>query len=109
MTARPKRPSAHARTPDSRYFVVRGRLWRCSNPALSDGQRVTTVTELMAARRAVKDAKRANDAVALAKARLSVDAAKHTLGERGPVWWHDGAPDYMFERHRNAFAHSQLV
>lgn len=21
------------------------------------------------------------------------DAAKHALGERGPVWWGDGAPD----------------
>jgi hypothetical protein len=23
-----------------------------------------------------------------------VDDAKRTLGERGPVWWADGAPDY---------------
>ena len=23
-----------------------------------------------------------------------VDAAKRALGERGPVWWTDGAPDY---------------
>jgi hypothetical protein len=22
-----------------------------------------------------------------------VDRAKHALGERGPVWWTDGAPD----------------
>ena len=26
--------------------------------------------------------------------RAAVDAAKHALGERGPVWWTDGAPDY---------------
>lgn len=25
--------------------------------------------------------------------RARVDAAKHGLGERGPVWWDDGAPD----------------
>ena len=27
-------------------------------------------------------------------ARERVDAAKVALGERGPVWWGDGAPDY---------------
>ena len=26
--------------------------------------------------------------------RFRVDAAKHALGERGPVWWTDGAPDW---------------
>ena len=34
------------------------------------------------------------DAAALAAARGAVDAAKVALGERGPVWWGDGAPDY---------------
>lgn len=29
----------------------------------------------------------------LADARLRVNEAKVTLGERGPVWWNDGAPD----------------
>ena len=46
----------------------------------------------MAARRAVRSA--AADAEALAQARSSVDVAKRALGERGPVWWDDGAPDY---------------
>lgn len=27
-------------------------------------------------------------------ARRAVDEAKRALGERGPVWWSDGAPDY---------------
>ena len=52
------------------------------------------VDALMDARRAVKHAKQSNDAAALADARRDVDAAKHALGERGPVWWTDGAPDY---------------
>lgn len=39
----------------------------------------------------------AADPVALAAARSSVDSAKISLGERGPVWWHDGAKD--FNRH----------
>ncbi|WP_426954769.1 hypothetical protein [Muricoccus radiodurans] len=47
----------------------------------------------MAARRAVRDALRAGDDAALKAARAAVDAAKRGLGERGPVWWTDGAPD----------------
>ena len=33
--ARVDQPVAHPRTPDGRYFIVRGRLWRLSNPNLS--------------------------------------------------------------------------
>jgi len=84
----------HPVTPDGRYFVVRGRLWRCSNPALTTDDRSRLVAELMAARRRVAEAKRAGDEAALATARAAVDAAKHALGERGPPWWTDGAPDY---------------
>lgn len=47
----------------------------------------------MDARRAVGAAKRADDPDSMAKARANVDAAKTALGERGPVWWTDGAPD----------------
>ncbi|KAK0331668.1 hypothetical protein LTR94_027997 [Friedmanniomyces endolithicus] len=47
----------------------------------------------MDARRAVGVAKRAGDDAAVATARKAVDAAKIALGERGPVWWDDGAPD----------------
>ena len=87
--------AAYPNTPDGRYFVVRGRLWRRSNPALDEETRERLVKALMSARRAVRDAK--GDAAALALARLRVDDAKVSLGERGPVWWNDGAPD--FNRH----------
>lgn len=40
-------------TPDGGYFVVRGRLWRCSNPALREADRAYWVLELMRARSAV--------------------------------------------------------
>ena len=83
----------YPRTPDGRYFVVCGRLWRTSNPALSEREREWCVTELMAARRAVRAALVADDATALKAARVDVQAAKVALGERGPVWWDDGAPD----------------
>ncbi len=81
-------------TPDGRYFVVRGRLWRCSNPALSEDERDRITRELMAARSAKGAAMRAGDDAARERARAAVDAAKRALGERGPVWWHDGARDY---------------
>jgi hypothetical protein len=79
-------------TLDGRYFLVRGRLWRRSNPTLSEDDRKTLVSELMSARRAVREAKGKPDCTALARSR--VDKAKTALGERGPVWWTDGTPDY---------------
>ena len=78
-------------TPDGRYFVVRGRLWRMSDPSLDPARRAALVHDLMSARRAVRDAK--DDPEVLKQARARVDAAKQGLGERGPVWWTDGAPD----------------
>ena len=84
----------HPVTPDGRYFVVRGRLWRCSNPLLDPATRATLTRELMAARRAKGEALRQDDATAREVARRRVEAVKRALGERGPVWWADGAPDY---------------
>ncbi len=81
-------------TPDGRYFVVRGRLWRCSDPGLSEEERDRLTRKLMTARRAKQTAMRADDEAARERARSDVDTAKHALGERGPVWWNDGAPDY---------------
>lgn len=81
-------------TIDGRYFVVKGRLWRCSNPNLSEETRSSLVKELMQARRSVKQALHDKDEAALKLARQQVNAAKVALGERGAVWWNDGAPDY---------------
>lgn len=73
---------------------MRGRLWRASDPNLPDDERQRLVNELMDARRAIRDALNADDRAAEKAARAKVHAAKVTLGERGPVWWDDGAPDY---------------
>ena len=81
-------------TPDGRFLVVRGRLWRATNPHLAPDERQALVDQLMDARRAVKAALRRKDDDALHRARLAVDAAKTGLGERGPVWWGDGARDF---------------
>lgn len=85
-------------TPDRRYFVVRGRLWRRANPDLPSERREMLVRELMAARRTVKAALKSGNPAELVAARKAVDAAKVGLGERGPVWWTDGAPD--LNRHK---------
>ena len=90
MTSSEKYPS----TPDGRYFVVKGRLWRTSNPDLAPDVRQQFVDQLMSARRQVGIALKAGDPEAEQKARAAVDEAKRALGERGPVWWTDGAPDF---------------
>lgn len=92
----------HPVTPDGRYFVVRGRLWRMSDPGLPKDKRERLVDELMDARRAVGAAKRTGDDDGLADARASVDRIKRSLGERGPVWWDDGSPDINRTMVRNS-------
>jgi hypothetical protein len=84
----------HPVTPDGRYFVVRGRLWRMANPALPAEERQRLQRELMAARSALGRARKAGDDEARRDARRRIDAAKVALGERGPAWWDDGTPDY---------------
>ena len=88
-------------TPDGRYIVVRGRLWRRARPDLSPQERERLAHALMDARRAVGAAKRSEDREAEAQARQAVNEAKHALGERGPVWWSDGAPDLTRHLARN--------
>lgn len=55
----------------------------------------------MDARRAVGAALRSGNTEALATARAGVQSAKVALGERGPVWWTDGAPDLNRRMARN--------
>ena len=86
-------------TPDGRYFVVRGRLWRTSNPALTDDERTSLIRELMSARRSVRSAE--SDGDVRTDARRRVHAVKIALGERGPAWWTDGAPDYSRHMAKN--------
>lgn len=88
-------------TPDGRYILVRGRLWRASNPHLSEAKRQQLVNDLMVARRAVKTARSQHDDDAKARAHADVDRIKHALGERGPPWWDDGAPDFNRRMARN--------
>lgn len=73
-------------------MVVRGRLWRVSDPRLSPEVREGLVRELMAARREIGQllgGRWKGDPARAAEARARVDAAKRALGERGPVWSDD--------------------
>ena len=89
-------------TPDGRYIVVEGRLWRSSDLALPAEARQGFVDELMEARRAVRSALKTEDPDALKSARSRVQAAKEALGERGAVWWDDGAPDLTRRKIENS-------
>ena len=80
-------PAHLPETPDGRYFVHGGRLWRRSDPSLPEDARERLVHALMDARRAVGQARKADDAAAEKDARARVHAAKVALGERGPTWW----------------------
>ncbi|MEE2879621.1 MAG: hypothetical protein VX593_11500 [Pseudomonadota bacterium] len=87
-------------TPDGRYFVANGKLWRCSDPRLTPEGRKALTKKLMEARRKVKEVQ--NSEVRLKRARRAVNAAKEALGERGPVWWSDGAPDETMKTPKNS-------
>ena len=80
----------HPMTPDGRYFVSKGQLWRKTDPRLDDSERRAAIKAMMQARRDIAQAvTEAEDR----DARTRINAAKTRLGERGPVWWDDGAPD----------------
>jgi len=80
-------------TPDGRYIVVQGRLWRAADPTLSAERKVRYMRELLNGRRELRTAKVAGEEAAITAARQRVARAQVGLGERGKVWWKDGAPD----------------
>ena len=52
-------------TPDGRYHVIQGRLWRAPNPALPAEAQVRHMRELLNGRRALKAAKTGGDEAAI--------------------------------------------
>ncbi|WP_256104819.1 hypothetical protein [Streptomyces sp. ODS05-4] len=79
------------RTPDGRYVVIGGRRWRATDPDVPEEAAAELRSHLMAARRAVGAARRAEDPVAERAARARVHTAKVALGERGEPWWEQSA------------------
>lgn len=74
-------------TPDGHHFVIGGRRWRATDPAIPPDVAAALRKQLMAARRDVGTALRADDADAERLARTRVHRAKVALGERGTPWW----------------------
>ncbi len=80
-------PPVPETTADGRWIVVDGRRWRATDPAIPEADASRLRRWLMAARRDVGTATRADDEDAERAARQRVQAAKTALGERGPYWW----------------------
>ena len=89
-------------TPDGRYLVIQGRLWRAPNPLLPAQAKVKYMRDLLNGRRALKAAKTSGDEDAISAARKLVARAQVGLGERGPAWWQDGAPDFNRTQVKNS-------
>lgn len=69
---------------DEHFFVVDGRRWRRTDPAIPDDRRQELVDTLMAWRREVRRTRGTDEE---RRARDGVQAAKVALGERGTPWW----------------------
>ncbi|MGX1350180.1 hypothetical protein AB7M49_003756 [Bradyrhizobium elkanii] len=63
----------------------------------------------MDARWAVKVSKSARDRDAELEAHRRIDEAKRSLGERGPAWWDDGAPDNRYAVKRRVVRQGQAL
>ncbi|MEP6503670.1 MAG: hypothetical protein ABJD97_10085 [Betaproteobacteria bacterium] len=94
--------TAELTTPDGRYLILQGRLWRAQNPTLPAEARVRHTRELLNGRRALKAAKLAGDEAAMTAARAVIRDAEVGLGERGAVWWKDGTPDLNRQLAKNS-------
>ena len=70
-------------TPDGRYILVRGRLWRRANPHLPEADRQRHVDALMTARRDVARGNRAG----VIRLRLPVAwTGQNSADNRRPAW-----------------------
>ncbi|WP_369165257.1 hypothetical protein [Streptomyces sp. AFD10] len=87
----PSERSGPDRTDDGRYVIIDGRRWRATDPDIPEDAAAALRSHLMAARRAVREAKRVEDEAALRRARARVQRAKVALGERGDPWWEQSA------------------
>ena len=72
-------------TEDGHFIVIAGRRWRATDPAIPEDVAAVLRRALMAARRDVGTALRADEDPKPARAR--VQTAKVALGERGTPWW----------------------
>lgn len=102
-TSRHADPSGDSPTDDEKFFTVRGRRWRRTDPALAAEVVEQLKSHLGRGRSGVRAGKKAQDTEAVAAARRTVGLAKHGLGERGAPWWE------LSERDRHARAADALA
>ena len=67
-------------TTDGRHFSVDGRLWRLSDPRLSEERKAELRKRLMSGRRMKAQGR-------IEEGKAVVQEAKLRLGERGTPWW----------------------
>jgi len=77
--------SSELTTPDGRYIVIQGRLWRAPNPALPAERKVKYMRDLLNGRRALKAAKLSGDEAAITAARRPRSASASAAGCGGPT------------------------
>lgn len=85
-------PTKHPVTPDNRYFVVRGRLWRMAIPCSTRTKKPSSF--VVSCEHAAPSVMRRSLQIATPKSRcITRSMTSSALRERGEVWWNDGAPD----------------
>ena len=82
-----RRDSPPLHTPDGRYIVVRGRLWRAANPSLSADVRATLVDMLEAQGHTVVQAPGGREGLGLMETGPPVDLVLTDLGMPGMTGW----------------------
>jgi uncharacterized protein len=80
-------------TSDGHFVIIKGRRWRATDPEIPPEPAARLRSLLMAARRDVGAALRAQDTEAERGARARVHLAKTALGERGTPWWEQTASE----------------
>ena len=92
MDGRADKNRRRVQTPDRRYLVVGDKLLRSYNPDLPNDRIDELLIVLFNSRR---DLRRARQREGTEPPELvgAIEAARLALGQSGPVWWDDGAPD----------------
>ncbi|MFJ6718524.1 hypothetical protein [Streptomyces sp. NPDC091259] len=80
-------------TADGHHVVIDGRRRRARDPEIPAEAAARLRVHLMAARRAIAAAHRADDPGAERAARARVQTAKVALGERGTPWWEQSSEE----------------
>ena len=79
-------------TPDRRYLLLGDKLLRSYNPNLPNDRIDDLLVVLFNSRCDLRRARQCDGTEPLELVD-AIEAARRALGQSGPVWWDDGAPD----------------